>query len=407
MVPEPSAPPANGSRSPQRPLDGLLVIDVSQFAVGPYAGMLLGAAGAEVIKVEPPTGDPMLQLAPRHQGINSLYLGANFNKRSIILDLRTQPGMAALLSMVAKADIFLANWRPAGLERLGLTYAALQPSNPRLVYANCSGYGSRGPRRDLGSVDPWGQAVSGLASLNGDGDGPGEIDRSVIPGDFTAAMFLFQAVLAALFARERTGEGQEVETSQLIACLSVATTRAAEFTQAGRAPSALGSENPWSVPSACYPTADGYLAVSCDTDDQWQRLAAALDLGELGARAATAEDRRRLRAEINAAVGARLGELSAREWEARLDAVAVPCSRFRTKAEFSRLVRSAGDRYVVEARLPVGPLRLARPAWRFRDWEARMDPGPAWPGEHSREVGEAYGEAAATVEWVGTATTPL
>jgi formyl-CoA transferase len=393
--------------APKRPLEGLLVVDVSQFAVGPHAGMLLGAAGADVIKVEPPNGDAMLQLSPRHQGINSLYLAANFNKRSIILDLRTEAGKGALLELIAKADVFLANWRPAALERLGLTYTDLQPLNRRLVYANASGYGSRGPRRDLGSVDPWGQAVSGLASLNGVGGGPGEIDRSVIPGDFTAAMFLFQGVLAALYARERIGAGQEVETSQLIACLSVATTRAAEFTQTGRAPAQMGSESPWSVPSARFATADEYLAVACDTDDQWQRLAAALELGELGDRGATAEDRRRLRTEINTAIAAQLKTRPAREWESRLDAAEVPCSRYRGKAEFSQLVRSVGDRYVVEATLPVGPLRLARPAWRFRDWEARMEPGPSRPGEHSQEVGEAHQVAAATVEWAGTATTPL
>lgn len=193
------------------PLHGIKIIELTSVVLGPWACQLLADMGADVIKVEAPRGDSNRSLgAARHTGMAALYLTCNRNKRSIVLDLKNPEGRAALQRLTAQADVFIHNNRPQSMRKLGLEYSNLKPGNPRLIYCGAYGYSKRGPYGDLGALDDSIQAASGIAHLNELVLGEPRYLPTIV-ADKTAALTVVYAVIAALFHRERTGEGQELE----------------------------------------------------------------------------------------------------------------------------------------------------------------------------------------------------
>ena len=201
-------------------LDGFRIIDVTQMVSGPMATMMLADQGADVIKVEPPgTGDLTRALAGRRRGMSPPFAVINRNKRSIAIDLKTARGLELMKRMVAGADLFVQNFRPGAIERIGLGEAVLRQINPDLVYVSISGFGESGPYVHKRTYDPVIQALSGLASIQRDTDGRPRMIRVIVP-DKVTALTAAQAITAALLARERTGKGQHVRLAMLDAVIA-------------------------------------------------------------------------------------------------------------------------------------------------------------------------------------------
>lgn len=313
------------------PLDGLLVLDLSQFLAGPSAALRLGDLGARVIKVERPGGGDIcrqLYLSDTDVGGNStLFHAINRNKESFAADLKSPADLAAVRQLIGRADVLVQNFRPGVIERLGLGYEAVRELNPRLIYAGISGYGEDGPWAALPGQDLLAQAVSGLMWLNGDaGDGPAPMGLSI--ADMLAGHAVVEGVLAALVRRGITGEGAHVQTSLLEAVVDlqfeVLTTH---LNDGGRPPQRAAVDNAHAylaAPYGVYATADGYLALAMTP---LERLAELLELP--GVAAIAQEDVNAgfvHRDEIKRQIAERLRDRRTRTWIDQLDAAGVWCA---------------------------------------------------------------------------------
>ncbi len=194
------------------PLDGVKIVEMTSVVLGPYACQMLGDLGAEIIKIEPPSGDTNRNLGPyrNHSDMASLFVGCNRNKRSLVLDLKSKRGKAAALKIIEEADVLVHNFRPAAMQRLGLDYEAVRDVNPEIIYCATYGYSKKGPYGNKGALDDSIQAASGIAALNEMVLGEPRYLPTVV-ADKTTGLFVVQAVLAALFHKERSGQGQEIE----------------------------------------------------------------------------------------------------------------------------------------------------------------------------------------------------
>ncbi len=263
-------------------LHGLTVVDFSRVLAGPYATMLLGDFGADVIKIERPrVGDDTREWGPPYDrdGVTTYFNAVNRNKRSLVLDL-TDPGDAARArDLVAGADIVVENFRPGTMEKLGLGYESLRAIKPDLIYCAITGFGRDGGA-DLPGYDLLVQAVGGLMSITGPQPGePTKVGVAVI--DVLAGLHALTGILAALAHRHRTGEGQRVDTSLLSVLLSSMVNQASAFIGAGTVPGIMGNRHPSIAPYQTFSTADRPIALAVGNDKQFRLLAEALELDAL------------------------------------------------------------------------------------------------------------------------------
>src|SRR5437660_3269372 len=257
--------------TPRAALAGLRVLDVTQVMAGPFCTMLLADLGADVIKIEPPSGDSTRTM-PGAVGTDSPSFNAvNRGKRSVVLDLKTAAGVDAVKALVRTADIVVENYRPGTLEKLGLGYAALSAINPRLIYASISGYGQTGPDRNKGGFDLVAQGVSGIMSITGDRGGA-PVKAGVPLTDLGAALFAAVGILAALEHRHRTGLGQHVDTSLVEAGVALSVWEATEFFTTGGTPQPMGSAHRMFAPYQAIRCADGYITLGTANDRLFKRL---------------------------------------------------------------------------------------------------------------------------------------
>ena len=259
-------PEALSSEGWTGPLSGLRVLDFGQAAVGPIAVEYLGWLGADAIKVESPRGDTVRGTRPMLRGTGHTFLGNNLNKRGVVLDLKDPAGHAQALRLIGSADVLVENFRsPEVMRRLGLGYELLREHNPRLIYLQSSAYGPRGPMHGMTSNEWFSQAAAGLTSVTGEAGGRQEFSRGTATLDWGGAFTNLQAILVALYVRERTGRGTFIQTSQLQSTIAGATSRIAEYFASGRAPGTapgpMGSARPNIVPDQVFACADGYVAV--------------------------------------------------------------------------------------------------------------------------------------------------
>jgi formyl-CoA transferase len=269
------------------PLDGVTVVDLSQIYNGPYATFLLATAGAHVIKIEPPGGESL-----RRRGVVGgaalPFAMLNGCKQCLELDLKSAEGKEILRDLAAKADILVENFAPGVMERLGLGAAALQEINPRLIYAQSSGFGSSGRYRDYPAMDLTVQAMAGVMSITGFPDRP-PVKAGPALCDFFAGTHLYGAITTALYEREKTGIGRQVEVAMLDAVYpSLSSSLGLHFATASKAaedrpPPRTGNrhggmaEAPYNV----YPTADGYIAIICVGDIHWRSLLTVMERPDL------------------------------------------------------------------------------------------------------------------------------
>ncbi len=255
-----------------RPLDGIVVVDLSRVLAGPYCTMMFGDLGAEVIKIESPEGDDTRRWGPPYVGGESAYyLCTNRNKKSVILNLKTEGGKRVLLDLVRRADILVENFRVGAMEKMGLDYQRLRRENPRLIYAAITGYGQTGPYRNRAGYDFIAQAEGGLMSITGDADGhPAKAGVAIV--DITAGLFAASAILAALHERERSGEGQYIDVALLDSQVAWLANVASNYLVSGSPPKRYGNAHANIVPYETFNTEDGYVAIGVGNDRQWQRF---------------------------------------------------------------------------------------------------------------------------------------
>ncbi|MGO4750058.1 CaiB/BaiF CoA transferase family protein [Streptomyces sp. 2MCAF27] len=307
-------------------LDGLLIADFSRILAGPYATMLLGDMGAEVIKVESPAGDDTRTwVPPVRDEVSTYYLGINRNKRSIALDLKNPGDLRLARELVSRADVMIENFKPGGLARFGLDYDTVSADNPGLVYASISGFGTTGGA-SLPGYDLLVQAASGLMSLTGDADGP-PYRAGISVFDVMTGMHAAIGILAALNHRNATGAGQHVEVNLLSSALSGLVNHTSAYVAGDVVPHRMGNAHPSLFPYEPLPTADKDLIVIAGNDGQFRRLCAELGLDELpeDPRFAGNEARTRNREQLGPLLVAKLKERPADEWFKKLSAAGIPC----------------------------------------------------------------------------------
>ncbi len=317
-----------------RPLEGITILDLTWVLSGPYAAMLLGDLGADVIKVErPPWGDIARTTGPYSNGWSGYFFSVNRGKRSIAIDLRGEEGKELFRRLAEKADVVMENFTPGTMERLGIGYEDLARRNPRLIFASTSGFGQTGPYRERPALDIIVQAMGGIMSITGEAGG-----RPVRPGasmgDISAGLFTAVGILSALFERERSGLGQAIDISMLDCQVSVLENAIMRYFVTGSPPGPLGTRHPSATPFQAFPTADGYLvvALSFGEENQWQLLCGALGLPELidDERFATSPRRTSRHAELEPILEAAFRARTTAEWLDMLGPMGIPCGPINT-----------------------------------------------------------------------------
>jgi len=321
--------PAEESPPSRRPsLEGIRVLEVGIFMAGPYAGMQLADLGADVVKVEPPGGgDPVREIGPFVNGESSPFVRLNRNKRSIVIDLKHPAGKAVFERLASTADVVLENLRPGAMRKLGLGYEELRQLNPRLVYVSLSGWGQDGPRAHLPGLDLMAQARSGLMSITGAPDGePAKVGVPVC--DLVCGLYAALAVVSALRARDRDGEGQHIDVSLFEAGVSLAVWEAGKYFATGEVGRPLGSAHQTSAPYQAFRTSDGWVTVGAVTPKTWQAFCRILGLERLldDERYSTAYERRVQRDELIPAIEAAIRTWSSADLIDALDDAGVPCA---------------------------------------------------------------------------------
>jgi crotonobetainyl-CoA:carnitine CoA-transferase CaiB-like acyl-CoA transferase len=318
-------PPTEG------PLSGLLVADFSRILAGPYATMLLADMGAEVVKVEGPRGDDTRTWTPpEHDGVSTYYLGINRGKRSIALDLRDADDAGVARELARRADVVIENFKPGGMAKYGLDVDAVRATNPGVVYASISGFGS-GAGRDVPGYDLMVQAISGLMSLTGDPDGP-PYRAGISVFDVMAGNHAAIGILAALRHRDATGQGQHVEVNLLSSALTGLVNHSSAWAAAGVVPYRMGNAHPSVFPYEPLPTADNDLIITAGNDGQFRKLCEVLGIPEVAddPRFARNADRTERREELRPILVERLAERGALEWFDLLTAAGVPSGPINT-----------------------------------------------------------------------------
>ncbi len=372
-----------------RPLDGVLVVDVSRVLAGPYCTMMLGDMGAEVIKVESPDGDDTRQWGPPYvAGESAYYLCANRSKRGIVLNLKSKGGRRVLLDLVRRADILVENFKVGTMEKFGLDYPRLREVNPRLIYCAISGYGQTGPYRDRAGYDFIAQAEGGLMSITGEPDGrPLKVGVAIV--DITAGLFAATSILAALHERETSGLGQYIDVALLDAQVAWLANVASNYLVSGKRPKRYGNAHANIVPYETFETSDGYIAIGVGNDRQWQRMADVLGRPEWATdeRFATNTNRVRNRADLVPMINAVTRTAGKVEWCRRLQAVGVPCGPINTVDQVFADPQVLHRQMKVEIDHPTaGKLNLTGVPYKLSRTPAAITRHPPLLGEHTEAV---------------------
>jgi crotonobetainyl-CoA:carnitine CoA-transferase CaiB-like acyl-CoA transferase len=372
------------------PLDGVRVLDLTRVLAGPYCTMFLGDLGAEVVKIEQPgVGDDTRGWGPPFAGGESAYfLCVNRNKKSVTVDLKSPDGIALVRRLAEKADVLIENFRPGTMERLGLGEAVLRADNPKLIYASLTGFGADGPMADFPGYDLIVQAWGGLMSITGAPDGdPTKVGVAII--DLVAGLMLGKSIAAALFAREKLGVGQRIDTSLLEAEVASLINAASNYLVAGKVPGRWGNAHPTIVPYQSFQTADGYLVVGVASELIWKRFCRAIERPELADDARFAKNADRV--ENRAALIALLRDMFRRRdnatWLRLLNQAEVPCAPIQTIDQVFAAPQVRHRQMLVEVEHPtVGTLRLAGIPVKFSVTPAAVRLPPPLLGQHTEEV---------------------
>jgi len=383
------------------PLAGIRILDLTRALSGPFATMILGDLGADVIKVEDIWhGDDTRRWGPPFQGDDAAYfLSINRNKRGLSVNLKTPEGRQIVQRLASSSDILMENFRPGTAARLGLGYEELSQSNPALIYASISGYGQTGPSARLPGYDAVAQAVSGMMSVTGEADGE-PVRSGTSLADVGAGMWALIGILAALHARQASGRGQQIDISLLDGQLAWLTYVAGKYFATGVTPGRYGSAHESLAPYQVFPTADDPLMVAVGSDGVWQRFTAATGLDDLAAdpRYATNPDRVRNRDTLIPRITKALAGRGCAEWTDLLNAAGVPAGPVNTVPAALEQPQVAAREMVVELEHPVaGLLRMLGTPLKLSGQPATIRRPPPVLGQHTDEILAEAGYSAARI----------
>jgi crotonobetainyl-CoA:carnitine CoA-transferase CaiB-like acyl-CoA transferase len=378
-------------------LDTIKVVDLTRTLAGPFCTMLMGDMGAEVIKIEEPTGgDETRKWTPFVNGESTQFLTFNRNKRSLSINLKEPEGLKIVQDLAADADVMIESFRAGTLERLGLGYEAMKETNPGLVYCSISGYGRTGPMADMPGYDLLIQAYSGLMSLTGDPEGsPLRIGFSLV--DLFTGMMAYGTILTALRQRDQTGHGQWVESALLDGQVAALSYHATGFMGTGVEPKRMGSGHPSLVPYQAFTSSNGQFIIGCANQGLWERMCGAI--GQPGMvddpRYITNTDRVDHRAECVGELSAIFATNTTDHWVDLIVAAGVPCGPINTVAEVvsnpqvlaRNMITTVDHPKVPQLRFPGSPLKLT-------DSPATVRRVPPMLGQHNEEILQEAGYSA-------------
>ena len=373
-----------------KPLAGLRVIDLTQAMAAPYCTMNLADMGADVITIEPPgEGEPTRQLgAAQKNGHSATFMTMNRGKRDLAVNLKRPEGVEIMKRLARTADVFVQNYRPGVAERLGLGWDALSAVNPRLVYCAISGFGATGPYAPRGGYDLIAQGMSGIISVTGDEDGPPA--KSGVPlSDLAAGLFGAYGILCALEHRDRSGEGQLVDTSLLEAAMALTVWESAEYWVTGRVPRPLGSAHRHSAPYQALRASDGHFTVGANNDKLFESFCRAIGRPELAADPRFAGSGERL--ENRAALIAEIEKTTVSEprsvWLERLDKEGVPSGPINNYAEALADPQTLARNMVVDLVHPgAGAIKALGVPVKLSDTPGAVDRAAPLLGQHTAAI---------------------
>ena len=369
------------------PLEGLKVLDLTSMVSGPMGAMMLADQGAEVIKVEPINGEQLRHMAAPHNGVNPAFFSCNRGKRSLAVDLKSEEGKEILLKLVQEADVFMQNFRPGAIDRMGFGETDLRKLNKRLIYVSISGFGTEGPYSDSRVYDPVIQALSGATDIQADREtGRPQMFR-VIVADKVTAITAAQAVSSALYQREKSGVGQHIQLSMLESMLAF-------FWPEGMAGLVYG-ENEFDVrklqgsQDLIYKAKDGYITAGAVSDAEWDGMCRALKREDLlederfstsAARVSNAGERKQL-------TGEEISKWNSMEILARFQEEGVPCAPLLNRMELMEHEQVLANESIwIEDYEGFGEVRQARPAARFEETPNEITRPAPKLGEHGQEI---------------------
>lgn len=380
----------------ERPLSGIRVLDLSQFLAGPYGSMILGDLGAEVLKVEiPGKGDGSREMPPHFiRGQSGYFLSMNRSKKSLTLNLKSDEGLQIFYDLVRQSDVVYDNFRPGILERLRIDYDTLKTINPRIISCSVSGYGQTGPAKDRPAFDLVVQALGGIMSYTGPLGGE-PVHMGAPMGDLGGGIFAAHGVLAALYQRERTGEGRRVDVALLDSQVALLIYRAVYYFMAGEVAVPAGSGHVSAVPIGAFKTKDIHIVIDANGDKFWRALCEAIERPEWADdsrfvdRASRLENVDELMALLQEIFLTRPGD----EWIERLEAAGVPSGPINTVDRGLSDPQVLARNMVVDATSPAyGTVKLTGSPIKFTGTDDTQFQAPPALGEHVDEV---------LTEWLG------
>lgn len=384
--------PSEPQTRPLKPLDDLLVLDLSRVLSGPYCSMNLADMGARVIKVEQPgSGDDTRGFGPPFvNGESTYFMSVNRNKESVTLNMKHPEGQALLWQLVERADVLIENFRPGVMARLGFSYEACLKRNPRLIYCSISGFGQSGlpafvkkPGYDLVI-----QGLGGIQSVTGEKNGPPFKSGAAI-ADIISGMLAFQGILLALLARGRTGRGQQVDISMLDGQVSFLTFLAGIYFATGRIPSRVGNQHQSIVPYATFAASDGYLNLAVGNEALWEAFCEVIGQPELRkeARFATNAQRVTHRADLELIIDPLLRARTVAEWVKAFDLAGIPCGEVLSIGEVLEHPQVNSRQMVVPLTHPVaGPIRVTGVPVKLSETPGAVLSPPPSLGQHTQST---------------------
>ncbi len=378
------------------PLAGLRVIEITHIMAGPTCGLMLADMGADVIKVErlPRGDDTRRTIPPTIAGESAAFMMMNRNKRGIAINFKSAAGLAALRRLILQSDILIENFRTGALDHYGLGYAALRAEHPGLIYCSLSGFGLTGPYAERGGFDLIAQGMSGLMSITGDmptaaNQSPAPIKVGAPMTDITAGILGAMGILAALYHRQQTGQGQQVDTSLFEAGITHTYWQSAICLATGIAPGPLGSAHPLMAPYQAFQTQDGWINVGAANQANWEKLIQALDAQTLGTDPRFIDNAGRLTnlPTLVNLLAPYFTQQTTAAWLAIFDKIGLPAGPVLSVAEMHADPQTLAREMVVEVEHSrAGKVKTLGLPVKFSDTPGRVRHGAPVLGEHTHEI---------------------